>query len=68
MLELVVTFCLLAAPTECKTRGMVYSDQELTQMQLMAQAQPVIAQWMDEHPGHSVQRWTVRRVGLFVDI
>lgn len=65
MLELVVTFCLLANPASCKERPLTYIEKDVTPMQLMSRAQPEIAKWLEGKPQYFAKRWTVRPAGLF---
>lgn len=65
MLELVVTFCLIADHSVCKERPLTYLEKEVTPMQLMARAQPEIAAWIEAHPQYFAKRWTVRPAGLY---
>jgi len=65
MLELYVTFCLVANPSACKDRPLTYLEGDMTPMQLMSRAQPEIAKWIETHPGYFAKKWTVRPAGLF---
>jgi hypothetical protein len=69
MIELVVTFCLVAAPEKCRDHTLVtVVEEHVTPMQLMMDAQPMIAQWINANPGYSVQRWTARRAGVHAKV
>ncbi len=56
MMEIAFVVCLSAEPLTCHTEAMQFSD--MSMMACMVCAQPLIAQWADEHPGWQVQRWT----------
>jgi hypothetical protein len=52
LIELVITVCAVAHPTQCEDQHLQYaSGQSLTQCAMAAP--PYIAQWIGEHP-----RWT----------
>jgi hypothetical protein len=65
MIELVVTFCLIAEPVRCHDRTLVtVVEENVTPMQLMMRAQPEIAKWIETHPGYFTQKWSARRANL----
>lgn len=65
MIELVFVVCLSASPTSCEDRAMQFSDVSL--MACTLGAQPHLAQWINEHPGWQIQRWTCQPLELGID-
>lgn len=68
MLELIVSVCLLDDPNRCKDVNLVFSDENVTQMQCMMGAAPEIAKWVDEHPKWVAKRWQCRPAGQIAKI
>ncbi len=60
MIELFFVTCLMSAPQTCQERSMTDLEQKGVMSCLMA-AQPQLAQWSEEHPGHQVKRWSCRQ-------
>lgn len=56
MIELVFVACLSASPAECESRTMRFV--EVSVMACAMGAQAVLAQWVAEHPGREIRRWT----------
>lgn len=61
MIELIFVVCLAASPTSCEDKAMQFPD--INVMTCTLGAQPQLAQWVNEHPGWRVQRWTCRPIG-----
>jgi hypothetical protein len=59
MIELVFVVCLMTAPSECEERSLMTLP-EVGLMKCMAQAQPQLAIWTQEHPNFRVARWFCR--------
>ncbi len=56
MVELILTVCALAAPSQCEEKRLQFvSDGSL--MQCMMQAPPYLAAWSNEHPETRVAKW-----------
>jgi hypothetical protein len=51
---LIMLVCLSDAPEACEVREHTV---ELNPGTAFMQAQPIVAQWLEKHPGHIVQRW-----------
>lgn len=62
MIELVFIVCLSAEPATCESRAMQFTDLSLTTCTLSAQ--PQLAQWVSEHPGWLIRRWTCQPLRL----
>jgi hypothetical protein len=66
MIELAFIACLSAAPASCEDRALQFSN--ITLMACNFGAQPELAQWVNEHPGWRIQRWTCRPIGSELEI
>lgn len=60
MIILVMTACLLSAPSNCHEVNMAFSDADVTMMACTASAMPYVAQYIEDHPAESVKRWACR--------
>src|SRR5262249_32440669 len=56
MIELVVTVCALALPSQCEDEHLSFSA-DMSLNQCVMNAQPYIAQWINEHPKWVAVRW-----------
>jgi hypothetical protein len=56
MVDLVLTVCLTANPTNCREQHL-YFESRGSLLQCMFLAPSEIAKWSSEHPGHRVMRW-----------
>ena len=56
MVEVIMTVCALANPTQCEEQHLQYSSQGSLR-QCTMNAQPYMAQWINEHPKWSIVRW-----------
>jgi hypothetical protein len=56
MIELIITVCALAHPSNCEEKHLQFLSQESLRQCVMS-APPYIAQWVNEHPQWSVARW-----------
>ncbi len=54
---LVMLVCLTDSHLPCEHREQVVGDLAMHPGVAFAQAQPLVAQWADTHPGYFVQRW-----------
>jgi hypothetical protein len=61
VIEIMFVVCLSAEPTTCNTKGMQFSD--MSMMACMMCAQPLLAQWVEEHPGWEITRWACQPEG-----
>ena len=66
MIELIFVVCLTTAPATCEERAMQFTDVNLTTCSLGAQ--PQLAQWIEEHPGWRIERWTCQPLDGSFDI
>jgi len=65
MIELVLTLCLLENPQKCREEGLTFSAENLTPMQCVMGAQPVIAQHMELRPRWACRKWRCRPAGMY---
>ena len=61
MIEIMFVVCLSAEPTTCDSKAMQFSD--MSMMSCAMCAQPLLAQWVNEHPDWEIQRWTCQPAG-----
>lgn len=55
MVQLVLVFCMLASPAECREERPMMQD--LTMTGCMVQGQQVASVWLAEHPNWALSRW-----------
>ncbi len=65
MIELAFVVCLSASSTTCESRAMQFSD--ISVRACTMGAQPQLAQWVNEHPGWQVRRWTCQPFDASLD-
>ena len=63
-MELVLTICLLAAPSDCHDEHLSVSMEQTTPMQCMIGAQSVIAEWLASRPKWKVTKWRCGPAGF----
>lgn len=68
MLELVVSVCLLANPSQCKEVSLVYLAEGTTPMQCMMASPTEIARWSESHPKWFARKWACRPAGHMAKI
>jgi hypothetical protein len=70
MISIVLAFsaCLVDNPAKCKDVELVYSAEEVTQMQCLMTAPVQLAKWNESHPRWRTQRWTCRQGGTLARI
>jgi hypothetical protein len=56
MIEVVMTVCALSQPSQCEEQHLQFAWQGSVAHCVM-NAQPYLAQWINEHPKWSVARW-----------
>ena len=61
MIELIGTFCLAIGACEDVSLGV----DNITPLQCVILAQPMMAKWANEHPGYVAKGFTCGRVGRF---
>ena len=66
MIEIMFVVCLGAEPANCDNKAMQFAD--MSMMACMVCAQPLLAQWVNEHPGWEIQRWACQPVSSEQDV
>jgi hypothetical protein len=56
LMQLVITVCAVASPTNCQDTHLTFASQG-SLMQCAMQAPPYIAQWIGQHPQWNAVRW-----------
>jgi hypothetical protein len=56
MIEVIMTVCALANPSQCEEQHLQYAGQGSLR-QCVMNAQPYLAEWINEHPKWSIVRW-----------
>jgi hypothetical protein len=62
LIELVVTVCALTLPNQCEDQRLSFSA-DMSLNQCILNAQPYIAQWINEHPKWVAVRWRCKYGG-----
>lgn len=62
MIELLFVACLASAPTDCRERSLVFAD--VTPNECLMGAQPELAKWINQHPGHMIKSWRCQVVSF----
>jgi hypothetical protein len=55
MVQLVLVFCMLASPSDCREERPML--EELTLARCMVQGQQIASDWLAEHPNWTLSRW-----------
>lgn len=63
VLEVVITFCLLANPAKCVDKTFA-AGEAATPYQCFSGAELKQVEWLDMHPEYRTEKWTCRRAGL----
>ncbi len=56
LIELIMTVCSLANPVHCDDRHLQFVSQGSLRV-CMANAQPYMAQWINDHPNVHIVKW-----------
>jgi hypothetical protein len=57
--------CLSTHPTTCEDKALQFVD--ISMMACMIGGQPLLAQWVNEHPGWEIERWSCRQIRVGAD-
>ena len=60
MIELIFLACVAHDPDACREHSLQYVD--MTPMTCMMGAQPILAQWGNQHPNWEIKNWKCRYV------
>jgi hypothetical protein len=56
---LVLLVCLTETPQSCEVREEMIGDLAMHPATAFMQAQPLVARWLETHPGYEVRRWRI---------
>lgn len=56
MIELLFVTCLSAAPDQCQSRSLLFTE-DIGLMTCMVQGQAQIARWLESHPRDELREW-----------
>lgn len=62
MIALLFVVCLQNEPQICQERNLLFSDQQLTPMMCLMQAQARLAEWSESHPRWRIGKWRCGRI------
>lgn len=65
MIELLFVVCFSGAPDApgtCEEKSLLFTD--VTPMTCMMGAQPVLAKWIETHPGFAIRSWHCKTVSF----
>lgn len=54
---LLITVCLAGAPADCRDYEQPVTELSANPSTAFIQAQTLVAQWMEKHPGFKLNRW-----------
>jgi hypothetical protein len=54
---LLITVCLAGAPSDCRDYEQPVTEMSANPSMAFVQAQALVAQWMEKHPGFELSRW-----------
>ena len=54
---LLITVCLAGAPADCRDYEQPVTELSANPSMAFIQAQTLVAQWMEKHPGFELDRW-----------
>lgn len=55
--SLLITVCIAATPTDCRVYEQPVTELSANPSTAFIQAQSLVAQWMEKHPGFKLDRW-----------
>ena len=55
--SLVISVCMISAPTDCRSYEQPVTDLSSNPSTAFIQAQGLVAQWLEKHPGFKLARW-----------
>lgn len=55
--SLVISVCMVSTPTDCRIYEQPVTELSANPSTAFIQAQSLVAQWMDKHPGFKLARW-----------
>ena len=58
--SLIITICALSAPDKCQLYEQTVTELSPSPSMAFVEAQAILAQWMEQHPGFKLQRWRLK--------
>jgi hypothetical protein len=55
--SLVISVCMVSTPTDCRVYEQPVTELSANPSTAFIQAQTLVAQWMDKHPGFKLDTW-----------
>jgi hypothetical protein len=55
--SLFISVCMIATPTDCRVYEQPVTELSANPSTAFIQAQALVAQWMDKHPGFTLDTW-----------
>lgn len=55
--SLIISVCMISTPTDCRSYEQPVTELSSNPATAFIQAQALVAQWMDRHPGFKLDRW-----------
>jgi hypothetical protein len=55
--SLIISVCMVGTPTDCRVYEQPVTELSANPSTAFIQAQALVAQWMDKHPGFKLARW-----------
>jgi hypothetical protein len=55
--SLVISVCMISTPTDCRSYEQPVTDLSSNPSIAFIQAQSLVAQWLEKHPGVKLARW-----------
>jgi hypothetical protein len=63
LIEIILTVCALSLPNQCEDQHLQFAPESMSLKQCVMNAQPYIAQWINEHPKWLAVRWRCEYAG-----
>ncbi|TXH36778.1 MAG: hypothetical protein E6Q98_09990 [Rhodospirillaceae bacterium] len=55
--SLIITICAINAPAHCQVYEQPMEHASATPNMAFVEAQGILAQWLEQHPGYKLQHW-----------
>lgn len=55
--SLMISVCMLSAPSDCRSYEQPVTELSANPSMAFIQAQTLVAQWMEKHPGFRLSNW-----------
>ncbi len=57
MIEIVLSVCLLANPSDCKEISLAQMGEKVTPYVCMFRGQVAASRWAEQHPNYKISKW-----------